>query len=223
MKAELYIEIISYLKSIIANTEFENKTFCVGGCCRDMFLGNEIKDIDLVVNIPDGGIKLAEWLESQQLLDGHVVKFSSFGTSMFRLAKYPTIELEAVQTRNEEYVDRNSRNPSTKFGTIEEDCFRRDLTINAIYYNISSEEYLDITGRSFDDLNNRIISTPTDPDVTYKDDPLRILRCIRFACRYGWDIEDKTFTGMKNNVERLSIISSERISSEFEKIILLLL
>lgn len=96
---------------------------------------------------------------------------------------------------------------------------RRDLTINSLYYDISREKFVDITGHGIGDIKNHIIRTPTDPDVTYDDDPLRILRCIRFASRYGWEIEPTTYAGMCRNVDRLSIITQERIRTEFEKMI----
>lgn len=217
---ELFNTITRYIKNIIANTEYENKVYAVGGCCRDIILNSNIKDIDLVVSLPDGGRAFAKWLYENGYLTGFVVEFPTYGTAKFNLKEFPDIDLEAVQTRNEEYINRDSRNPSTKFGTIEEDCFRRDLTINAIYYNISSEEFLDITKHSIEDINNHIIRTPDDPDITYFDDPLRILRCIRFASRFNWKIEEKTFEGMKRNIERLHIISRERIATEIEKIIL---
>lgn len=220
MTQELYTDIVNYLKNCIINTEFENKVYTVGGCCRDIILGNDIKDIDLVIELPNGGIKLAEWLYEHNYLISMPVIYTSYGTAMFHLNKYPNIELEAVQTRSEEYINRNSRNPATSYGSIKDDCFRRDLTINAIYYNISTNEYLDICGHSFDDIKNHIIKTPCDPNITYIDDPLRILRCVRFATRYGWKIDPLVLNAMKTNIDRLNIISAERITEEFNKILL---
>lgn len=219
MKLELYKEIRSYIKTLIASTKFENKTYCVGGCCRDEVLGNDIKDIDIVVELEDGGIELARYLYENHLTKGHVQIYQRYGTAMFVLRKYPDIEIEVVHTRCEKYLDGNSRNPETDYGTIEEDCYRRDLTINALYYNISKEEFCDFCGYSLDHIKNHVICTPCNPNITYMDDPLRILRCVRFATRYGWEIEDKTYLALKNNVHRLCILTAERITDEFMKIL----
>lgn len=219
MTLELYKEIRAYLKEVIKGTQFENKTYCVGGCCRDEILGNDIKDIDIVVELPNGGIDLASWLYSQHYTFGNVQVFSRFGTAMFKLNKYPDIEIEVVHTRCEKYPDGTSRNPVTDYGTIQEDCYRRDLTINCLYYNISQGQFCDFCGYSIDHIKNHIICTPYNPDVTYSDDPLRILRCVRFATRYGWEIENQTYQALKRNIDRLYIISQERITDEFMKII----
>ena len=219
MKLEVYQDIKKYMAELIKGTEFENKVFCVGGCCRDEILKNEIKDIDIVIELPDGGIRFAQWLHDNKHTNGSIVTYPTYGTSMFKLDKFPDIEIEAVQTRSEKYIDRDSRNPSTEYGTIKEDCMRRDLTINAIYCNVSTGEYLDICGTSLDDIKNHIIRTPCDPNITYIDDPLRIMRCVRFASRYQWCIEPETRKALADNVDRLSIISAERITDEFDKII----
>ena len=221
MTLEAFNNIVNYISDLIAGTEFENKVYVVGGACRDIILHANIKDIDLVVSLPDGGIRLAEWLADNNLLTSkNPKKFTSFGTTMFHLKQFPDIELEAVQTRNEEYINRDSRKPATMYGTIEEDCTRRDLTINCLYYNISTKEFVDVCKRSLNDIENKIIRTPADPDITYKDDPLRILRCIRFSCRYGWPIDSETYEGMRKNVDRITIVSKERVMSEFNQIIM---
>lgn len=219
MKKELYISITERFRELIRGTEFEGHVLSVGGCVRDDIMGLEIKDIDLAVTLPDGGIHLAEWLERNGHTSGHVVTYPNYHTAMFRLKDFPDEELEAVQTRKEKYNDHSSRNPVTAFGSIEEDCMRRDLTINALYRDISTGEIIDITGHGTEDISHHIIRTPTDPDLTYDDDPLRILRCIRFASRYGWTIEPDTWAGMLRNVQRLDIISRERIRDEFEKML----
>lgn len=219
MKKELYIAIRESLKELIRGTEFEGKVLCVGGCVRDEIMGHEIKDIDLAVTMPDGGIRLAEWLEDNGHTAFHVVAYPTYHTAMFHLKDYPDVELEAVQTRKEKYNDHNSRNPITAYGTIEDDCMRRDLTFNALYRNVSTGEVIDITGHGLDDIRGHIIRTPADPDLTYDDDPLRILRCIRFASRYGWEISSETWDGMLRNMSRLSIITRERIRDEFEKML----
>lgn len=138
---------------------------------------------------------------------------------MFCLKEFPDVELEVVQTRKEQYKDKNSRNPEVVFGSIEEDCKRRDLTINSLYYDISRNVYLDLTESGYSDIKNHIIRTTSEPDVIFLDDPLRILRVCRFSSRYGWKIEKETFEGMKRNVDRLSIITKERIQDEFNKML----
>lgn len=213
-----YNDIISYLRGVIAGTQFENHVFSVGGCERDKHLGREIKDIDLVVDLPHGGIDFAQWLEEHNLTHGSVVVYENFGTVMFRLEKFKEFELEAVHTRKECYRDENSRNPETVFGTIYEDCMRRDFTINALYHNISEDKDLDLTGKGIDDLKNKIIRTCDDPNIIFNEDPLRILRCVRFKTQLDFQIETSTLVGMSLNASRLDIISKERIQEEFNKI-----
>lgn len=219
MDKSIYIEIRNRLKTLISGTEFENRVFFVGGCCRDDIMGCEIKDIDISVALPDGGIRLAQWLHAE----GHTVSepsfFHDYHTAKFRLAEYPEIELESVQTRKESYPDRESRNPVTSYGTHEEDCMRRDLTVNALYQNVSTGEIVDITGKGLDDIRDHIIRTPGDPYRTYDEDPLRILRCVRFAARFGWEIEKETLAAMKTMVPRMSILTPARISDEFLKML----
>lgn len=219
MDKSIYIEIRDRLKTLISGTEFENRVFFVGGCCRDDIMGCEIKDIDISVALPDGGIRLAQWLHAE----GHTVSepsvFHDYHTAKFRLAEYPEIELESVQTRKESYPDRESRNPVTSYGTHEEDCMRRDLTVNALYQNVSTGEIVDITGKGLDDIRDHIIRTPGDPYRTYDEDPLRILRCVRFAARFGWEIEKETLAAMKDMVPRMSILTPARISEEFLKML----
>lgn len=219
MDKSVYIEIRDRLKALISGTEFENRVFFVGGCCRDDIMGCEIKDIDISVALPDGGIRLAQWLHAE----GHTVSepsvFHDYHTAKFRLAEYPEIELESVQTRKESYPDRESRNPVTSYGTHEEDCMRRDLTVNALYQNVSTGEIVDITGKGLDDIRDHIIRTPGDPYRTYDEDPLRILRCVRFAARFGWEIEKETLAAMVEMVPRMSILTPARISEEFLKML----
>lgn len=219
MHTELYIRIKEYLRDLIKDTEWEGHVFTVGGCVRDEIMGNEIKDIDMCVSLQSGGIRFAKWLKANRQTARGFAVYPSYGTAMLHLRAFPDVELEFVQTRKEKYIDHTCRNPETAFGTIEEDCMRRDLTINALYTNISTGEIVDITGRGIDDIHNRIIRTPADPDLTYDDDPLRILRCIRFASRYGWDVEQDTYDGMLRNVTRLEIITKERVREEVNKML----
>lgn len=219
MDKSVYIEIRDRLKTLISGTEFENRVFFVGGCCRDDIMGCEIKDIDISVALPDGGIRLAQWLYAEGHAASEPSVFHDFHTAKFRLAEYPEIELESVQTRKESYPDRESRNPVTSYGTHEEDCMRRDLTVNALYQNVSTGEIVDITGKGLEDIRDHIIRTPADPYRTYDEDPLRILRCVRFAARFGWEIEEETLAAMNAMVPRMSILTPARISEEFLKML----
>lgn len=216
-----YIEIIEHLKNIILGTKFENHVFSVGGCERDLILDSPIKDIDIVVDLPNGGIEFANWLKDSGYTIGSVVVYEHFGTAMFRLKDYPDEEIEAVQTRKECYRDMESRNPETAFGSIMDDCQRRDFTINAIYRNISTGDILDLNGKSFDDITDGWIRACGDPNIIFSEDPLRILRAVRFKYRLGdhFLIEKDTYQGILTHKDRLSIISQERITDEFSKII----
>lgn len=214
-----YEKVIEVLKNIIKGTQYENHVFTVGGCERDRMLGLIVKDVDIVIDIQNGGIEFAHWLQNNGYTDGSVVIYEHFGTAMFRLKEIPEETIEAVQTRKECYRDMESRNPETAFGTIEDDCQRRDFTVNAIYRNISTGEILDLNGKSFSDISEKVIRTCGDPDIIFSEDPLRILRAIRFKTRLGFTIEDKTFEGMKKHLHRLEIISRERITDEFCKMV----
>ena len=219
MDKSLYIDIRNRLRDLIAGTEFDGKVFFVGGCCRDDIMGTEIKDIDISVALPDGGICLAEWLSENGHTAGEVASFPEFHTAKFHLADFPEVELESVHTRKESYPDRSSRNPVTDYGTHEEDCLRRDFTVNALYQNISTGEIIDITGKGLDDIREKIIRTPSDPMVKFDEDPLRILRCVRFAARFGWEIAPETYEAMCAMVPRMEILTPGRISEEFMKML----
>ncbi|MBQ6210473.1 MAG: HD domain-containing protein [Prevotella sp.] len=219
MNREKYIHIKEFIRELVKDTEWEGHVFVVGGCVRDDLMGLDIKDIDLCVSFPCGGVRFAEWLRDKGHTMESVTTYPSFGTAMLHLKSFPEDELEFVQTRKEKYTDRSSRNPETVFGSIEDDCMRRDLTINALYENISTGELVDITGKGVEDIKNHIIRTPNEPDIIFDDDPLRILRCVRFASRYGWKIEKATYYGMVRNVDRLQIIAKERIRDEFDKML----
>lgn len=221
MTQEKFKQIIEYIGECIKDSDFENHVFAVGGCVRDSYMGNEIKDIDLCIDLPEGGIKLAEYLHAKKFLTRPPVVYPTYGTAMFKFKKFNQDEIECVHTRGEQYHDKNSRNPETCFTTIQDDCVRRDLTINALYMNVTTGEILDLTGKGVSDIKAGICRvTNENPDVVFTDDPLRILRVMRFACRYNFDIEENTFESMKKNVDRLAIITQERITDEFNKMLM---
>ena len=221
MTQEKFKQIVEYIGECINGSEFENHVFAVGGCVRDSYMGNEIKDIDLCIDLPEGGIKLAEFLHTKKFLTRPPVVYPTYGTAMFKFKKFNQDEIECVYTRGEQYHDKESRNPVTSFASIKEDCVRRDLTINALYMNVTTGEILDLTGKGVDDIKNRICRVTNDnPDIVFSDDSLRILRVIRFACRYNFDIEENTLASMMKNVDRLEIITQERITDEFNKMMM---
>lgn len=214
-----YEEIVAYLREVIKGTSWEGKVYTVGGCLRDALMGHDIHDVDLAVNVPDGGCLFPLWLEKEGLTLSPPTLYRRFSSSRLRLKAFPQHEIEVVQTRREQYTDENSRNPEVCFGSILDDCLRRDLTINSLYQNVSTGEMLDLTGRGVDDIRNHKIQTPMAPDETYSDDPIRILRTLRFAVRYGWKIPDEIMDSMKKNGSRIKIVRRPRIATEFEKII----
>ena len=222
-KEEKHKKLLKKLQDCIKGTAFENNVYLVGGCVRDALLDEPIKDIDIVVSMKNGGIMLANLLAAKEKcykLDSNPVIYPKYGTAKVTLYNdedLKDLDIEFVQTRKEQYHE-DSRNPEQVFGTVEEDAKRRDLTINSLYYNVSDEKLYDFN-MGIDDLVNQVIKTPTDPDITFNDDPLRILRVIRFSCRYGWGIEKNTWLGMVKNAHRIKIISQERITDEVSKII----
>lgn len=210
MKTKSLNRVIERIATKIENTEFYGKTFVVGGFVRDKLLKNERKDIDFVVNLADGGIKLANYLYSQKNCSRPVI-YKRFGTAMVQIGRH---QVEFVMTRNESYEDK-SRQPSVQFGDIREDAFRRDFTINALYYNISDKQIYDFTGAGLKDIENKIIRSTADPKLIFQEDPLRTLRALRFAGRLGFTIEDATWQGILEWAHYLEYISIERIKDEF--------
>ena len=218
--------LVEKVRKTIQGTAFENKVYIVGGAVRDVYLDSvkEDMDVDMVVEAPDGGIGFATWLTYN--LGCHVVNknpcvFPTYGTAKFQITNDPDLkdlEIECVQTRKEKY-NKETRNPATAFGSIEEDAMRRDLTINALYYNISTDEVCDFTKRGLSDIKNHIIRTTGDANMVFDDDPLRILRVIRFATRLGWPIEKKTWFGMVMKSNRIAILTQERVTDEVNKIL----
>lgn len=224
MTEDKFHKIVLYIKDLIKGTKFEGKTYVVGGAVRDLLMNKEIKDIDIVVELPSGGIDFANWMEENGYTHGSVVTYPTYGTAMFRLNEYPEVEIECVQTRKEQYKDKNSRNPETEYGTLYEDAMRRDLTINSLFLNISTNQIVDCCG-GLNDIKNHVIRVTSTPEIVYEEDGLRILRCVRFFSRFyaennDWHIEEYTLKGMCDKVDRLSIITKERIADELNKMLM---
>lgn len=219
MTTELYHVICEWIRDLIADTQWEGHVFAVGGCCRDEIMGFEIKDLDLAIDLPNGGVKFARWLQKKRLTTGHPVYFLKFGTAKLRLRRFPDDEIELVQTRREQYTKETSRCPEVCFGSIEDDCYRRDFTVNSLYYDITRRRMVDITGKGIPDMKAGLLRTPLDPDATFNDDPVRILRGLRFANRFGWRIDPAAYEAMLSHISRLNIVSRERCHSELCKML----
>ena len=201
----------------IRGTKFEGKTYIVGGYVRELVRQRgEPKDIDIVVELPNGGIELASLLY-KKLNTTKPVIFKKFGTAQIYCKDY-NVDIELVMTRKEAY-DFKTRNPVVEFGTINDDVVRRDFTINSLLYDISSDKLLDLTNNGLKDLKDKIIRTTGNPDVIFMEDPLRIMRAIRFASQLGFQIEYNTADAMKKYRKSLEMISEERIRDEFCKIL----
>lgn len=190
--------------------------YVVGGYVRDLFLKRPSKDIDVVV--VGSGIKIAEAFGKKLGRGAHVSVFKTFGTAQ---VKYHDTEVEFVGARKESYTH-DSRKPIVENGTLEDDQNRRDFTINAIAVCMNKDRFGELVDPFYGlkDLEDRIIRTPLDPDITFSDDPLRMMRCIRFATQLNFYIEDETFDALERNKERINIISKERIADELNKILL---
>ena len=190
--------------------------YVVGGYVRDIFLERPSNDIDVVV--VGSGIEVATALKQRLGKKAHLSVFRNYGTAQ---VKYFDTEVEFVGARKESY-QRESRKPFVENGTLEDDQNRRDFTINAMAICLNKERFGELVD-PFDgiyDLEDGIIRTPLDPDITFSDDPLRMMRCVRFATQLRFYIEEETFDALTRNAERIRIISGERISEELNKIML---
>ena len=220
--AEILDKDIFHLISDVAD-EMHIECYLVGGYVRDIFLDQPSDDIDCVV--VGSGIEMASALKKRLGRRAYLSVFKNFGTAQVKVAHAgehgEPLEIEFVGARKESY-HRDSRKPIVEDGTLEDDQNRRDFTINAMAICLNKERFGELVDPfgGLDDLWDGIIRTPLDPDITFSDDPLRMLRCIRFATRFNFTIEDETFNALERNVERLKIISKERICDELNKILM---
>lgn len=193
--------------------------YVVGGFVRDKIMGRDCVDIDVVA--VGSGIDLAQKFAIKIGSGSRVNIFKNFGTAMVNYKEETDWQIEFVGARKESYR-KDSRKPIVENGTLEDDQNRRDFTINAMAISLNQENYGTLIDpfNGLKDIKEKIIQTPLDPDITFSDDPLRMMRAIRFASQLGFFIEEKTFEAISRNVNRISIVSVERISDELNKIVL---
>lgn len=198
-----------------AAEELGTRAFVIGGFVRDIIIERPNKDIDFVTE--GSGIELAK-RAAKKLGVAQVNYFKNFGTAHFR---FDDMEIEFIGARKESY-SRDSRKPAVEDGTIEDDQLRRDFTINALALGIGAKDFGELVDpfEGVQDIENQLIRTPLEPDQTYDDDPLRMMRAVRFASQLQFKIDEGSFDSIKRNAHRLSIVSMERISDELNKIIL---
>lgn len=217
-KKELVDSLSNPIFRLISETADELRMECyvIGGYVRDLFLERPSNDIDVVV--VGSGIAIAEAVGKKLGRKAHVSVFRNFGTAQL---KYKHLEVEFVGARRESYTH-DSRKPVVEDGTLEDDQNRRDFTINALALCLNADRFGELIDpfHGIEDLEDGIICTPLDPDITFSDDPLRMMRCVRFATQLNFYIEDETFEALKRNADRIKIISWERIIEELNKILL---
>jgi poly(A) polymerase len=197
--------------------EMDVEAFVIGGFVRDCMMGRiSKKDIDIVVK--GSGIDFAKKVSEELGRDVPVKYFKNFGTAMLKAGD---IQVEFVGARKESY-QRDSRNPIVENGTLEEDQNRRDFTINAMAFDLGKKHFGNLVDpfNGMSDLEDKVIRTPLDPDITFSDDPLRMMRAIRFACQLDFTISSDCLKAIERNAERITIVSSERVTEELNMIIM---
>lgn len=212
MKLEIENKILQKIGAIADEVNIE--AYVVGGFVRDKILGKNVCDIDITVT--SDGVKFAE-LVASKFNKQIQAKYEKFGTAMLELEN---LKIEFVGARLESYR-KDSRNPEIKIGSLNDDISRRDFTINSLAVSLNKNNFSELIDffNGIKDIENKIIQTPLDPEITFDDDPLRMLRAIRFASQLDFKIDEKCFSAIKKMCERIKIISQERITNEFLKIL----
>jgi poly(A) polymerase len=214
---------VEKIREATCGTRYEEQLYLVGGIVRDKVMGRPLRqaqgrppteDVDIVLE--GDALELARFLHGKGIADHKPVTYPRFGTAMVTIGGHA---VELVSARKESYAP-TSRKPQVEHAGLYEDVMRRDFTINTLLENLHTGETLDLTGRAMEDIRAGIIRTPTEPATTFYDDPLRMLRAIRFAVRLGFEIEKATYEAIVRDAARLAIISKERIRDEFAKILL---
>lgn len=214
MKHKLQNKIFQEISETADQMQLE--TYVIGGFVRDLYLDRKSKDIDIVT--VGSGIELAKRVSEKLKNKPQVHIFKNFGTAML---KYKDLEIEFVGARKESY-QLDSRKPEVAEGTLQDDQNRRDFTINALAMGLNKSNFGELIDpfKGIDDLKNKIIRTPLNPDITFSDDPLRIMRAIRFSTQLGFEIQVETLQSISRNRDRINIISGERIIDEINKIMM---
>lgn len=204
-----------HLAELIENTEFSGKAGFVGGAVRDMLLQREATDLDILVELPDGGINLA-WHIYNTAGGQRPLVFRQFGTARM---VYRGVEMEFVMTRKETYRPGN-RNPKVSFGSLQDDVMRRDFTVNSIILGISGGSLLDLSKQGFADLQAGLVRSLGDAEQKFTEDPVRMLRAIRYAVQLGFTIEETTLQALKAEASLLNSLSERRLEDELCRIML---
>jgi len=208
-------QVIEKLRRATQGSAYEGRLYLVGGIVRDKLLAAQLdEDIDIVLE--GDAAELADFLCGKGVAERPPVIYPRFGTAMVTVEGR---QVELVGARKESY-DRESRKPSTRPGTLADDALRRDFTINTLLENLHTGEVVDLTGQALADIRDRVIRAPQDPILTFDDDPLRMLRAVRFATRLGFAIDPATYAAIGKRASRIGIVSAERIRAEFVKILM---
>lgn len=214
MKHKLKHKIFEHITEVAE--QLNQETYVIGGFVRDLYLQRPSKDIDIVTL--GSGIQLAEKVAERLNPRPKVTVFKNFGTAQL---KYRNFEVEFVGARKESYRS-DSRKPVVENGSLEDDQNRRDFTINALAFSLNKNSFGDLSDpfKGLQDLEQKIIRTPLDPNITFSDDPLRMMRAIRFSTQLNFEIEGATLQSIASNRDRIKIVSAERISDELNKIMM---
>jgi len=220
---------LDYLTQLVKSGPFKGRVYLAGGAVRDMQLGKDPKDLDVVVTGGiDAGMEFAKW--ATQYMHNHrhgsnPVLFPAYGTAKFTLSgivhngiDLSDVDIEAVATRKEKYVG-GSRKPEVSAGDLADDVKRRDFTVNSLLKDLTNGEILDLTGMGKADITTGIIRTPLNPDVIFSEDPLRMLRAVRFTMKYDWELPMFMIRALKRNAAQLQNISAERTRDELDKML----
>lgn len=224
MKKEIFNKFYHYLNQVVNGTEFEGHVFLSGECVREFLQGkSEISKIDITVDIENGGIEFAKWLtqtEDCYVKDKNPVNIVSNQRAYFKITTnedFKNIFVCCMQTRlNPSY---SAVDGSSNFGSLIDDCVLKDISVHSMYLDVSCGEILDLAN-AVDDMKEMLIMTPNKPDIIYKDDPINMLKIIRYASQWQWDIEKRTWFGILKHHELIKKVSMERIKTELEKILL---
>ena len=221
---------LEYLSNLVKKGPFRGRVYLAGGAPRDMQLGKDPKDLDVLVKgDANAGIDFATWATKEigNYKEGsNPVVFPRFFTAKFTLdgvtykgVDLSDVDIEAVAPRKEKYTP-GSRKPEVTAGDLEDDVSRRDFTVNSLLHDLTTGEILDLTGKGRDDIKRGVVQTPLNPDVIFTDDPLRILRAVRFAAKYSWKLPMFMLRSIRKNASSLKDISRERVHDEVNKMLL---